>query len=330
MLNLGVDFALKNDIISGSVEYYFKKGTDIIGDNALAPSTGFLNLNFNTNTVKGNFADMKGNGWDVQLYSKNISGTFIWNSQFLFSYSTDKVTHYGGTNPPSQLVSYGAGANGFVVPNEGKPVYGIYSFRWAGLDGATGDPLGYVSDTISKNYALLANPTRKEDIQYNGPARPQFYGAFGNTFSYRHLSLFVNITYKFEYYFKRFSVNYYNLVNYYSGNKDYSIRWQKPGDEKATQVPSLVYPANYSRDIFYNSSSILVEKGDHMRLQNISLSYALDKTIWARLPLSHLQLYAYINNVGILWRANKEGLDPDYPLGIPAPRSYALGLRVNF
>lgn len=330
MLNIGVDFALKNNMISGSLEYYYKRGTDIIGDNTLAPSTGFINQNFSTNTVKGNFADMKGNGWDVQIYSKNITRAFSWTTQFLFSYSTDKVTHYGGTNPPSQLVYYGSGANGFVIPNQGKPVYGIYSFKWAGLDPTTGDPRGYVSDTISKNYALLANPTRIDDIQYNGPARPLFYGAVGNTFSYKRLSLFINITYKFDYYFRRFSVNYYNLFNYYSANKDYSLRWQKPGDEKTTQVPSLVYPANYSRDIFYNSSSVLVEKGDHIRLQDISLSYDFDKKVWHRLPVNHIQLYAYINNAGIIWRANKQGLDPDYPLGFPAPRTYAIGLRANF
>ncbi len=81
-----------------------------------------------------------------------------------------RVTHYGVTNPVSQLVYFGNGGNAFVIPKEGKPVYGVYSFKGSGLDPATGDPRGFVSDTISKNYALLANSTSIEDVQYNGPA----------------------------------------------------------------------------------------------------------------------------------------------------------------
>jgi TonB-dependent starch-binding outer membrane protein SusC len=330
MTNIGIDFALKKNIISGTLEYYFKKGTDIIGENELAPSTGFIDMNAFTNTIKGNYADMKGHGWDVQLYTKNINRKFKWSSQLLFSYATDVVTHYGGTILPSSLVNFGGGASGYVIPLQGKPVYGIYSFRWAGLDPQTGDPLGYVDNKVSNDYASLANPVKFSDIEYNGPARPKYYGGFGNTFAYKNLSLFINITYKFDYYFKRLSVNYYNLVNYYQVNKDYSVRWQKPGDEKTTQVPSFTYPVNYSRDIFYNSSAILVEKGDHVRLHDISLSYDFTKAKWHKLPLDHIKLYAYINNVGILWRANKYRLDPDYPLGIPAPRTYSIGLRADF
>lgn len=330
MMNIGIDFALKKNIISGTLEYFSKKGTDIIGENELPPSTGFIDMNAFTNTVKGNYADMKGHGWDVQLYTRNINRKFEWSSQLLLSYATDVVTHYGGTILPSSLVNFGAGASGYVIPFQGKPVYGVYSFRWAGLDPQTGDPQGYIDNKISNDYATLANPVKISDIEYNGPARPKYYGGFGNTFAYKNLSLFINITYKFDYYFKRISVNYYNLVNYYQVNKDYSVRWQKPGDEKTTQVPSFTYPVSYSRDIFYNSSSVLVERGDHIRLQNISLSYDFNKDSWHNLPLNHIKLYAYINNVGILWRANKYGLEPDYPLGIPAPRTYSIGLRADF
>jgi hypothetical protein len=227
-------------------------------------------------------------------------------------------------------VNFGTGASGYVIPLEGKPVYGVYSFRWAGLNPLTGDPQGYVDGKVSEDYTTLANPVQLADIEYNGPARPKYYGGFGNTFVYRNLSIFINITYKFDYYFKRLSVNYDNLVNSYQLNKDYSARWQKPGDEKTTDGPSFTYPANYSRAIFYNSSSILVQKGDHIRLQDISVSYDLDKATWHKLPLDHVKLYAFVNNAGILWQANKYDLDPDYPFGIPAPRTYSIGLRANF
>lgn len=92
----------------------------------------------------------------------------------------------------------------------------------------------------------------------------------------------------------------------------------------------MVYPASYSRDIFYNDAAVLIEKGDHIRLQDISLSYNLDKTVWHKLPVNRVQLYTYINNLGILWRANDKGIDPDYPLGTPPVRTYSVGLKADF
>ena len=60
------------------------------------------------------------------------------------------------------------------------------------------------------------------------------------------------------------------------------------------------------------------------------LSYDFDNASWYRLPLKHIKLYAYVNNVGIIWRANKQGLDPDAPFGIPLPKTYSIGLRADF
>ena len=330
MLNIAVDFGIVKDIISGSLEYYSKKGADIIGENELPASTGFIDINDFTNTVKGNYANIKGHGFDLVLASKNINRAFKWNTQLLLSYTTDKVTRYGGTIVPASLVYFGSGAGSMVVPLKGKPVYGIYSIPWAGLDPATGDPQGFINGKTSKDYDQLANPSRLADIKYDGPARPEYYGSLVNTFSYKNLSVFVTLTYKFHYYFRRTSVNYYNLFNYYSADRDYAKRWQQPGDEKTTQVPSLVYPADYSRESFYNSSSVLTEKGDHIRVQDVSLSYDIDKNVWKQLPVNRIKLYAYINNVGLLWKANKQGIDPDYLSGFPAPTTWALGLHVEF
>lgn len=330
MVNAGIDFSTANNVITATIEYYHKKGFNLIGDNALAPSTGFINLNTFTNTVKGNYAGMKGGGWDIQLTTKNADGQFKWTTRLIFSYTTDKVTHYDGSSQPSDLVYYGAGANGMVIPNEGKPVYGVYGFRWAGLDAETGDPLGYIADTTSKDYAALTYPASATGITYGGAARPVFFGGMLNSFSWKGFSLWANISYKLGYYFRRSSINYYNLFYYYNGHKDYEKRWQQKGDEQKTQVPSMIYPADYTRDIFYNNSAVLIEKGDYIRLQDISLSYNFSNSLLQRWHIASLQVYAYINNVGLLWTANKQGIDPDYPSGIPPSRTYAIGFRTNF
>lgn len=331
MLNLGIDFGLERNILTGSLEYFSKKGTDLIGDESLAPSVGYTGTNLNYN-YRGNFSDMQGHGIDVTLNSININRAFRWTSRFLFSYAIDKVTRYDETISPVQYLSAdGISGPNFIYPMVGKPVYGVYSFRWGGLDPQTGDPRGYIDGQLSEDYTKLNNPSTTNELVYNGPSRPTMFGGLGNTFSYRHFSLTANFSYKLGYYFRRTSINYAALYNSWVGNVDFTKRWQQPGDEKSTNVPSMPSTVNAQRDNFYLGSSALVDKGDHVRLQDVSFSYDLDKRDFRGMPFSHLQVYLYASNLGIIWRANKDHLDPDYPQGgIPAPHSIAVGIKAGF
>jgi hypothetical protein len=74
-----------------------------------------------------------------------------------------------------------------------------------------------------------------------------------------------------------------------------------------------------------------VDKGDHVRLQDISISYDLTPCLKKGTPFTSLSVYGYLNNVGILWRANKDGLDPDlYANSLPLPKTYSIGIKANF
>jgi hypothetical protein len=132
-----------------------------------------------------------------------------------------------------------------------------------------------------------------------------------------------------KFYFRRPSINYANLYNNWGGHADYYQKWQKPGDELITNVPSLPAVPDPNRDLMYLSSSALVTKGDYFRLQDIRLSYDFSKKQITAFPFSRAQIYVYASNVGILWRANKEHLDPDYGY-IPPSLSVAAGLNINF
>jgi len=321
--NIGVDFALKNNAISGSLEYYKKNGSDIIGNESEPPSTGVT-------TFEGNYASTQGNGFDIQLTSKNFDKDFSWFTTLLFSHAADKVTKYNAPVIPSSLTT-ADGASGNIYPIVGYPVFGVWSYRWAGLDPTDGDPQGYIDGKISKDYATLTNPVSKNDLVYSGPARPQYFGGIDNKFGYKGFSLSFNISYKFDYYFRRSSLNYTSLFNsWLGGNREFAQRWQKPGDEKFTNVPSMVYPDDQSRDLFYQYSQATVVRGDNIRLQDISLSYNFNKKVYRNLPFDNIQVFAYANNLGIIWRANKLNLDPDYPTGYPTPRSISFGLKTNF
>src|SRR3546814_19755029 len=89
--------------------------------------------------------------------------------------------------------------------------------------------------------------------------------------------------YKFGYSFRRASLNYSTLFSAYNGHGDFANRWQQPGDETHTNVPAMRYPVNSSRETFYSRSSVLVERGDHIRLQDARVSYALPAPMADRL-----------------------------------------------
>lgn len=321
-INIAVDFAIKNNRLTGSIEYYDKHSTDLITATPVDPGTGFL-------VIRENSADLHGRGIDITLNSINVkTSNFSWLSALLFSYNRVIVSRYLVTPNIPNLVSNSG--NGFINPVQNEDVYGIYTYKWAGLDPQTGDPQGYINGQVNKDYKTLTNPTSIADLDYQGSAVPIYYGALRNTFTYRGFSLSANILYKLNYKFKRPSLSYTDLyTNNFanSGSAEYTYRWQTPGDEKITNVPSISYPADPLRDKFYQNSSAVIENGSHVRLQDINLSYSINKP---NFYFRNVRLYANMSNIGIIWKTTKTNIDPEYRLNIPNPRTLTFGLSADF
>lgn len=317
ILNMGLDFSSKDRVLNGSVEFYSKKGEDLIGETPFMPSSGI-------SLFKGNTANTITKGWDVTLNSNLSSGEFGWRGDLLFSNIHEKVTSYLVKTTALNYVQFGDGGRN---PLEGRPLYSVYSYSWAGLDPLTGDPMGYLEGVLSKDYLKLRNAASPENIRYHGSARPTTFGAFRNTFSWKNLSLSANISYRLGYYFRKESVRYFNVLNAQGGHGDYYNRWQKPGDELHTLVPSMPATANLNRDNFYLYSEALVAPGGHIRLQDINLTYSI-KPLRFLPAVSGAQLYLYLNNIALLWKANDFGTDPDFQSGAPAG-TVAMGLKID-
>ncbi len=322
--NIGLDFGLSNGFLSGSIEYYRKKGTDLIGNTPLDPTIGFIVANRSSYT--GNNSDMRANGVDVQLnFRKQLGRNFGWNANMLHTYNKDEITKYDYISPiSSYLMSY-------PNPAIGYPRLSIFSYDWAGLD-QLGNPQVYLPDAeISSDYSTILNTSDMAILKYNGPALPTQFGSFRNTLSYKDLSLGFNITYKLGHYFRRSSISYAGLYDSHLGHVDFLKRWTKVGDELLTDIPSepQVPSDAVLRDAVYLSSSHLVEKGDHIRFQDINIGYNFtigNKTSYFRT----LSMYGYINNLGIVWRANKASLDPDFALqSYPNPITYSIGITLK-
>lgn len=263
-INLAIDFTLTGNVLSGSIEYYRKKGTDLLGFAPLDYTAGLRQ-----SSIVKNAASMIGNGIDATLNAQLVKGLFNWNINLYYAYNLARTTHYyrGGSTLGADFISDG----NIISAIEGKPLYAVASYRWKGLDSQTGDPVGLLNGKTSEDYAAIIEQTDVKDLVYTGSGLPVHFGYLNNTFSYHHWSLTATISYKLGYCFRKTSIDYGQLFNYGYMHSDFEKRWQQPGDEKKTNVPSLVYPSNSLRDEFFNSSEALVIRGDHMRLQNVYL-----------------------------------------------------------
>lgn len=318
--NIALDFASKSRRLSGSFEFYRKTATDLITYVPLDRSTGYIGMNMNVGSLQSQ-------GMDIRLNSINMTGILGWHSSFYLSTNKDKVLEYFFERKnASEYVGNGQLLTAIV----GKPTYPVVSYASAGLDPQTGDPRGYLEGEISTDYQAIMDGSI-DNLIFHGNAMPQYLGALGNTLSYKDFSISMNVTYRLGYYFKRLSANasYLYTMPITIQHGDYYLRWQKPGDEKTTVVPSAKYPMDSRREMFFTNSSVLVEKGDHVRLQNVNFSYRISKEKWHRLPVKQMTFNIYSSNLGILWRANKKGLDPDFTT-FPGRLNLSAGLNLTF
>ena len=327
-INLGIDFRVLKNRLNGTIDLYKKKGLDLIQDEVMPPSSGVTSF-------KRNSASTLTNGIDLMLKSNNLTGGLTWSSTVMLSLLKDKVIAFDKSFSTNQLVgsvSMGTQEWAGLFPMIGRPLFGMYSFPWVGLSAVNGDPVGLLNGENSTNHLAIINSATIEKLTYHGPSRPTAFGSLMNSFSFKGFSISANLTYKFGYYFRKrtISLNYPELLNSVGMHSDYQLRWQNPGDELKTSVPSPTYPVNANRNNFYQGASVLVERGDHIRLQDVNLSYVMEKKRFKGLPFNSIQVYTYANNLGVLWRANKAGIDPDnYTKNAFALRpTLALGVKI--
>ena len=110
-------------------------------------------------------------------------------------------------------------------------------------------------------------------------------------------------------------------------HQDFSLRWQKPGDE--TYLPRRV--AGNTGGGYYDSSRAL-KKGDYLRLKNLSISYTLPKELKNYLKLSNARVFLSGTNLLTFTGLN---FDPEvqsngyYNFSLPALRTITLGIEIS-
>ncbi|NOW95061.1 SusC/RagA family TonB-linked outer membrane protein [Mucilaginibacter sp. SG564] len=328
--NIGVDFAILNNRLSGSIEYYHKSTTDLLGS---APVNFFTGSTSST----ANLGDLVNNGINIGLNSININTEhFTWQSGFVFGYNQNKLVKY---QIPASYESYPSFKLG-GSPTIGFPINSLFAYKYAGLD-KLGDPQVYLANgKITKD----PNVTKGDDLVYMGTTTPKFNGGLTNNFRYKQFQLSLNMTYSLGAVMRRTVNQFYSGLLTTNSNlggnisNEFLQRWQKPGDENVTAIPRYLSVENYGiRNLqYYEDADINVVSASYVKLNEAALIYNLSPGALRWLKIQSASLRVQVNNI-LLWKANKYGLNPEFQnyqygtMAVPVGQhTITLGANVNF
>lgn len=302
--NIGVDFGMLDNRLNGSVEFYNKKGTDL-----LASSNGISveGQGFSTTTI--NNGEMTNRGFEL-----NVSGRIIrnrdwdWGIGGIVAYNHSNVD-YVNVEAPVGFLQIDQPA---AFPRVGNPFTAMYGYKFEGLDenglpvitGADGQP-------IANSYS-----TTLDDIIYLGSYTPTYSGSVSTDLRWKDFSLSALLL---------FEGGHKVRTGYYT----YDDQWKKPGDEAHTIVPR--YLAAENNDLYcdwdlYGKSSAVVEDAANIRLRNISLAYNLPKEICSKFFAQETRIMFGIENIATFAKSKSV----KYYLGGYNRPNYVISLNLNF
>lgn len=315
--NFGVDFALLNNRLSGSIDLYHKYSSDLLGNYKLDPTTGF-------NSARINTAEVSNRGLDMRINGMILHGTFGWDMTFNLGYNVNRVEKV--QNPQEVAEYYISGGS----PIEGKPLSYLYSYKWAGLS-EKGEPQIY--DASGEVVGWKKKMSDIQALKYVGTLTPPVYGGIISTFTYRNFALTPVFSYQLGHVMR---LPRPEMVSY-GLNTDIAKRWKNPGDEKTTNIPRIYSSSSIDPKWrnYYLYNDAWDEDASFVKLNTLTLSYDFAGLIGRKL-FSRAQLVIQASNLW-MWTANNKDIDPEYydlaegrfPY-LPPVRSYTIGVNLNF
>jgi hypothetical protein len=325
--NAGLDFTLFNNRLTGTLDYYYKQGRDLLANTMGVPTEGF---GYSTYAI--NNGQMSNKGIEVSLSGDIVrSNDLSWNLGVQYANNKNKVTYVNVEAPVYFLqLDYPQ-----AYPRIGNPYNAIYSYRWAGLT-STGLPQVY----NDKGEKVLASPANLQSVHYAGTTVPVYSGSLNNMLEYKNFTFSFLLT--FEGGHKMRNTFLPVLGSAYNGtlggyvtqisavNKDIVNRWKNPGDEAGTNIPRLVFgedPAYNSQSMdIYQKADINVIDASNLRLRNISLAYKLPQAIARKAAMSNVRFQFNVENAFTIAKSK----EAKYLLNGYRSPNYVWGVYVNF
>lgn len=309
--DLGLESRILSDRITITADIYKRRTNDLLYPINIPMSTGFT-------TILANVGKMDNAGVELSLAGDIIrTKNLKWNIAMNWSTNRNKLVKAN--------VATVSTVTGVLGNKEGENFNSFYLRRWAGVDPANGLPQ-WIDSTGKPNSSYMASKP-----EFVGKPQPDGFGAITNTLTFKGFDFQATFTYQYGYQIYDFSeaVNDGKLP-YLNQDKRALDRWQKAGDR--AKNPRRVLN-NVDGGTFHSTRFLF--DGDHIRLQNVSLSYNFSRQVLDKLRLNSLRVYLQAYNLAV-W-TKFPGRDPDIinSSGLsggayPNQRSYSIGVSTNF
>lgn len=314
--NIGVDFSILKGKVTGSVDVYDKKTTDMI-------------FNYNVNpvlvpvgSIVANGGTMSNKGIEVSLSTTPVkTANFSWTTNLNLAHNKNEIVKltspfFVGGDSIRRVQPDGGGQTGSTLQifKEGKPLGQFFTLKYAGKN-ADG-----VSQYYDKNGALTTTPLNGVDYHYAGSAQPKLLVGWANNFQYKKFDL--SIFFRGVFGNKIFNATRADLF--------------RPSTAMTNNI--LVDAGNESPNDLnsYKYSDRFIEDGSYVRLDNMTLGYNFGKV---GRYINSVRIYQTVNNVFVITKY--KGIDPEVEQGGTAPgvdsnnfypktRTYMFGVNVIF
>jgi TonB-linked SusC/RagA family outer membrane protein len=330
IFNVATDFGLFKDRLTGTLEWYDRKTTNLLLAVPLSLTSGVLGAGNANPTQLENVGGLSNKGIEITLGGRPIvTRDFSWSVAFNIAHNTNRVTElYQGQPIPSP-----SSTNTYFQYTVGHDFQTYYMPQWAGVDPNTGLPLWYTDNTRKAVTSTYANAAFELNDKFT--ATPKIFGSFTNDFTYKGLSLDVQFNYNFGNYLYDTWGFITNSDGAFLGDYNQMNRqlqaWTAPG-QKASTPQEILGRGDNSNGL----STRFLYKGDYIRLRNVQLSYAIPKSAIDRLHIMNASIY--IRGTNLLTFATDKYLPYDPEAGIASntnfevfiPKTIAGGIKIGF
>lgn len=317
--NTGFEFSFFRGRLAGSIEYFYRRTSDMLAFFALPASSGWSGYYDNV----GNMQNM---GAEVELDGTLIrTKDFEWGLNLNFTAYKNEITSIAEKNKTQTVEGSEGYASGSYFYGEGESLYTFYMPKYAGVD-ENGKSMFY-KDKLDENGNIIGRETTTtpgEATYYLcGTALPWAYGGFGTRFSYKGFDLAVDFNYQLG--GQIYDSDYAGMMGITSSGRGSAIHadllnsWTE--ENPNTNIPKLVIDdtsATTTSDRFLIGAS-------YLSLQNLNFGYTFPTKMTSKVGIGKLRVYLTATNLW-LW-SKRQGLDPRQSITGGASSAYYSAMR---
>ncbi len=306
-INVGVEFNLFRNRLTGSIDYYNKKTTDLLFWLSVPESAG-------SRGYYGNVGDIRNSGVELSLQGSVIrTRNLEWSLQFNISHNKDKILKL----PESKTTELGGFTEKSMWYKEGGPLYNQFRAEYAGVN-EKGEATYWVDAELGegvtnrpgKNHDYTTTNPNNATKYEQGSSLPDAYGGFGTSLSAYGFDLSLSFDYQLggHIYDSQYAGLMSNITK--AGDAGSAVHvdvlksWSP--DNTSSTIPRFQYGDQYTAA----ASNRWLTSASYLNFQSFTVGYTLPKNLVAKLGISKLRVYATGENL-CFWSARK-GLDPRY------------------